>query len=427
MRFTKSFKSLAILIIISALGFACSDSGNDSSGETATIEGQVSQSNEKAVSANSVVTAAYINAAGSIEPIEGTDVNTSASGSFELEVDAESYQNIVVMTEGEAESTYGFVSGELQNGSTYTIKPINAESSAETMVYAELASSGDDEMVTKAEVEAAVNAEAASMINSSSSATSEIAASLVASAEVRTNYIADRFEAEADTKMQMIADAMIEAQTDLEAQLDAATSAEARAQAYTEFRTDVNEAFTSAEIEASTTAKIIEMWGRVFINSSSEISSDIRNEVYTELSLMTATSLDIALQGEAESTDEATQSAIVDAGATLMTNIEASSGAEAEIRAAFETYSEDVQTALENDSNFSASVVVAINSEINSSEGAKTIFESAIDATVTSSIVIDAYQSFFTSIESTVESNASLDQAELEALTEMMILINLAS
>ncbi len=427
MNITRKFKTTTLVLGLAFLGFSCSDSNNSGS---AAISGQVDDGNQKSVVADgTVVSAAQITSNGSVQTISGTEVDAEASGRFDIAVDAEAYQNIVVQAKSETETTMGYVGTRVENGSSYTIKPINFESTAETKVYSELVASGNADMVNKAEIEAVVTSTSAAAVNSSSSESARIATALSNSARVRAEYFESEFGSEADAKMETVVNAMVDAQTRLEAQLNTATSVEARQQAYATFRTSFTNAYLNAEMEASAAAKIIEMWGRVFVNSTSNASATIKSEANTQVSLLTATVIDAAVQVEMEAAGASQSSvdAAVQAGVTLKSEINAAAGTMSEIRAAFEAYNEEVKTAMENDSNFSATAVITVDSEINSTAGPKSTFNSSIASTVSAELVMDVYSSFFSSIESSVESNFSGSDAKLKAVTELMILINTAS
>lgn len=428
MNFTRKIKSTTLIIALAMLGFSCSDSSNDS--ETATISGKVENGNQKVVVADgAVVSAARITSNGSIQTIDGTEVDTEASGRFDVAVNADAYQNIIVQAKTEAETTMGYVGARIENGSSYTIKPIDTESSAETKVFAELVASGNAEMVSKSEIEAVVTSNSAAAINSSTSESSRIATALINSARVRAEYFESEFEGESDAKMEAVANAMIDAQTQLETQLYSSTSVEARQEAYATFRASFTEAYLNAEMEASTAAKIVEMWGRVFINSTSNTSAEVKSEINTQVSILTATIIDTAVRAEMEAAgaEQSSRDAVVQAGVTLKSEINASAGVMSEIRASFETYHDEVRTALENDSNFSATAIIAVDSDINSNSGAKSSFDSSIAATISADLVMNIYNSFYSSIESSVDSNFSGSDTKLEAVTELMILINTAS
>jgi hypothetical protein len=430
MKFSRSFKSIIFVLGFAVLGLNCSDDNtSSSSSDYATISGQVESSKSKTTSAqNTVVTAAYVTANGSVETISNTETEVDASGNFELQVDAEAYQNIVVEAKSGTESTMGFVGGSVENGSEYSIKPIDAESNAETMVYAELVTNNGTDNVSKAEIETVITSESAAEVNSSSA--TRIAASLKKGAEVRAAYYQSKFNSESEEKLNALMTAMVEAQANLEAKLEVSGTASAEADAYSEFEQDFFNAYLEAETEASIAAKAAEMWSRTIIEGTANASNSARAESSNQSSIVFANLLDIAVKAEMQaagasssSSEEANQAAI-----QLRSEIKSSAGTESELRAAFEAYHDEIKATLENDSNLEASVIAQIDADINASTGAKTVFESSLATTATADLMVDVYETFFTSVESNVSSSLEVSsQSKIEAVTELMILINAAS
>ncbi|HCD52968.1 MAG TPA: hypothetical protein DEQ34_11005 [Balneolaceae bacterium] len=430
MRYIKQLKILTILTLTVLTGVACDSNSSSDNGDMATISGRVeSDTQSKSVTADAyIVTAATINSDGSFSAIDGTETQTDASGNFELMVDASMYQNIVVMAENNAEVMYSMTSEQIENSQSYMVKPVSVESSAETKVFAELYANGDADMVMRSEIEAVINSAVSSEINSNSSAVADMAASLKTAAEVRASYLQEEFNSEASAKMDEIFTSSLNAQIQLENSLNAATSLQAQEEAYDTFNQAIIDAYLDAEVKASTTAKLFEMWGRVLVNNSTELSADAKNEFNKQISIYTSTVVDAAVMAEAEAAnvEESTRTAIAQAGADLEATIRISTGVASEIEAAFEEYHDEVRTALENDANFSSEIVIGIDTQINSTTGAKSDFESSFTASLNADLFVNIYTSFFSSIENTVDSMSD-SSTNVAALTEIMILINTAS
>lgn len=428
-----NFKYIFISLLVAYVSFGCStNSSNDSS---ATISGSVEgqQGQQKAQISNvegAVVTAAEVTSSGSIQTIDGTETETDASGNFNLEVDVESAQNIAIVAEQEGQTWMGYLSGEVENGSSYTLKPINTESTAETEVFTEVVSSGNADMVSKADVEAAVSSNAAAAINSNSSNASRIATGLKNAAEARAEFYAETIGEGSEEALNATAEATAEAQLQLEAELASTTSEQEREEAYDVFVESMVNAYTTAELEASSAAKAIEMWSRVYVNSVASTSTEVRDDARQNTALFTATAIDFAVRSEAEASgmSESSQQAIANAGVELKSAIKASAGVQSEVEAAFETYHEEVRSAMESDGSLDAAVIIEIDSEINSTGGVKSTFDSSIAAVVDASVVFDIYESFYTNISGMVESNLEgASENQVTAVSNVLILINLAS
>ncbi|MGN8224054.1 hypothetical protein [Gracilimonas sp. BCB1] len=430
---TKPIKLSIVFLITALVAMGCST--NSSNNESATVEGSVQpESSKQKVAASSVegavVTAARVTSEGSLETMEGTETETNASGNFMLEVDVEAAENIVIVAKNEGNEWRGFLSSEVENGSSVTLKPINTESSAESSVFAEVVASGNADIVQKSDIEAVVTNKAASEIESGLTSSAQIATSLKNSAEARVEFYSEMMQDNSEEALEETYELLAEAQFQLESELAASSSAEARSEAYDVFIESTVNAYVNAGLDASATAKALEMWSRVTVNSMTAVSSEIKNDVRAQSSLIAATAVDLAVQAEAEATEmsESSKQAIIDAGIELRSEIKASAGVASEVEAAFEAYHDEVRNTMESDTAFEATVILNIDNEINSDNGAKSNFSSSISGILKASAVFDVYESFFTSIQGTVESNLSgSSESEIEAVSQIMILINLAS
>lgn len=436
MKLTNRLKISILTLALAAFGFACSDSssGDNASGQytiNGSVEGDESAKQAKVANVEgAVVTAARVTSSGSFETIDGAETETDASGNFQLNVNADAAENIVVIAESEGKEWKGFVSSEIKSGNSVNLKPIDTESNAEAEVFAEVVSSGSADMVQKADIEAAVSSQAAATIESSSSAASTVAAGLENSAEARAEFYAETMGDNSEDALNQTYEMMADAQVQLEAELESASTTEQENEAYEVFFESAVNSFVSAGLSEDEAAKGIDIWGRVLVNSTTTASSDIENSARANASYMTAIAIDKAVRAEAEasSMSESSVQAIADAGLTLKSEVWTSAGADADISAAFQAYHEEVKSTMENDGSISATLVVAVDTEINASGGYKSSFESTLSGLLDASAVVDAYTQFNSSIQTEVESNSTdMNEAEIESVTELMLLINLAS
>lgn len=422
-----------LILCIAIVGFGCSTNSTDD--DTATIKGSVQEQTSQQKLSNSnvegaIVTAARVTADGSIEVIDGAETETNASGEFSLDVDIESAQNIIIMAEKGETTWTGYLSVHVENGGSYTLKPLSAESSAETDVFIQLVASGNADIVHKADVEALVTSQVAAEIKSNASAASRIATALKNAAEARAEYFRETLQSNAESTLEATFEALAEAQFQLEAELAASATAEQRAAAYEVFVNATANAYINAGLDASSSAKVLEMWSRVFVKSLTDVSSEIREQARMNASLVVATAIDLAVQAEAEASGmlESSREVILEAGLQLKSAIQASAGVASEIKAAFEAYKDEVKTAMENDSSFEATVIIQIDAEINASNGAKSTFSTSIASVLDASIVFDVYQNYFSTVKTIVETSLTGNsEAETSAVTQIMILINLTS
>ena len=432
----KFYKYPIMILMLAVIGFACSDSNNNS--DSATVNGSVEQSQAKAktLTEGTVVTMATVTANGSINTIEGAETTTDANGKFSLSFDASTAQNYVVVAENNGAEAMGFLSTQVENGQSIQLKPIDTESTAESNVFARLVAQGDADLVTKSDIEAMVTSTNESEVRNSASLASQFAVALASSAEARADFFANEVEGNGEEKLnatlEILAKILADAQTRLEADLSAASSTQAETEAYDLFLETSANAFVSAGVEANKAAQAIEIWGRVLVNNINSASTEIKNSVRSQTSIMAGIAIDAAVRAEAEASEMSNESkqAIADAGVQLKAALRTAVGVKADVEAAFENYQEEVQTAMENDSSIEANFVVSVNTEINSQTGAKTIFENAISSTTSADVALTVFATFFSDVQSTSEDNASatsMSSATLEAATNIIILTNLAS
>ena len=377
------------------------------------------------------VTMGAIESDGTVSTINNVEAETSANGSFQLNFDPTIADRFILTATKDAKKWRGYISSEVESGSELIIKPINNESTAEADVFAELVASGRADEVLRSDIESAVNADAAVEINSSASAAAEFATAIYNSAKARAEFFASEVEGDAMAKLDAVKSAMLNAQASFESNLHSSTSLEAYNTAYEAYLDARLNAYTSAGVDLASTAKSIEMESRLLLNNLKNTSVEAQNAARAQTSLMVAMATDAAIQAEAEASgiSQNTKERIAQAGVKLKSDIRAALGAKSEVETAFETYKEEVKAALESDGSIEASVIAEIDASINASSGSKTAFESAISTVSDASVAVDIYNTFFSTVRSTVESefDAGVSDSKIEAVYEIMLLINLNS
>ncbi|MCC5907586.1 MAG: hypothetical protein JJU13_15340 [Balneolaceae bacterium] len=427
---------ISIIIFSIVLFTACSDNGATAvdveSG--AVINGSVENgtTQDKSMSSESeaeetTVWAASVTSNGSIEKISETETEVDASGEFSLTVDANTANHLAIVAESGGVELKGFISGQIENGQSYTLKPINIQSTAETEVFARIVADGKTDIVHKSDIDVFISSSAGAEIYSNSSAIADLSAAVKNSAEARTGFFAE-FESDASAKMDQYFELMTGLQFDYESELSSSTSTDAREAAFEGFVEAKANAYTEAEFELVNITKFLHMQKEVAQNSMESVSSSVRNEVRNSTSIMAAIALDTAVQARAETAgmSGSTISAIADAGSTLRANVSGSGGAEGEINAAFETYHEEVRSAMENDSSVEGTILIAIDTEINAAGGPGILFETAISGLISAQSLNDIYAEFGSSVRNSVEVQSELlGDVDAEAVADILILINL--
>ena len=420
---------------------ACSDDnstgseGGETPGSHATIDGTVEDefakttSDSKAKVEGAAVTAATISSSGSIELMEDTETEVESSGEFSVEVDVSTAEEIVIVAENEGEQLKGFISSEVENGTSYTIKPIDVESSAETEVFARVKSEGNTDIVHKSDIETVITSNSAADIYGDDSATADIAAAVSNSAEARAEFFSE-FSEDAGSEIEAYFETMTDAQYSYESTLSSSSSTneeEAALEAYLE--TKVN-AYSEASLDEKQTAEFLHAQGMVILNSLSSVSSEVEQEARHSSSYMIAIATDNAVQARAEASgmSEGTISTIADAGLTLRCEVLGSDGSDSAVMAVFETYHDEVRAALEGDSSVEGAAVVTIDTEINTAGGIKATFSSALSGLLDASELTDLYINFDNDVRAIVDTNSALiGDIDAEVLSDILLLINLSS
>lgn len=263
-----TIRNLLFALIVALIGVACNDSSTSSDSDPAVVEGRVDNtgsSSEKVRTKSvegAVVTAARVTSSGEIETIGNAEAETNAEGEFTLEIDAEAAVNaadqVVIVAENNGEKAKAFVTAQLESGNTVEVQPITLESTAEAEIYQEIIANGDAGVVSKADIEAAVNGKVAQDINSNSENAADIAAALADWAEAKAEFYSEQGIEITDEQHDKIQEIKTEALLQLESQLNAITDTSEAEAAFNSFLQTVANAETKADIEATAVAKASE-------------------------------------------------------------------------------------------------------------------------------------------------------------------------
>lgn len=432
MLLSSKIRSITLSVLVGFALFSCSDNstGVNSNNQKATINGSIAneaskakQLAEKSNHAGKTVSAARISSNGSIEVIEGTETETDASGHFTVEVDASSANHIVVVAERAEGQASAFVATNVENDKSYTVKPLNAESTAETSVFSDVVARGNTDLIHKADIALLVTGEAASQINSNSSYSAEIATALKNNAEVRSDFFSEYSStSDLESAFQTITEAHVQYNQSLDANGVSGNS---------EYRTFINatlQAYADAGLQTSDIAKLLHLQAEIVQGSMESSSTEIENSIRTSTSIMASIALDNAVRAKAESSSasDATVDAIVDAGSKLRASIESGSGSSSEISGAFSTYHEDIRTAFKNDGSVEGAVIVAADTEINAAGGAKFEFENSLSGLLQLSSITSVYTDFSSQVQNSVETQSELlGEVDVDVATEIVVLMNI--
>lgn len=115
-------------------------------------------------------------------------------------------------------------------------------------------------------------------------------------------------------------------------------------------------------------------------------------------------------------------------GNQLSSAVEGAVATESEIDGMFETYNAVIVGILEQEFSANAQTIVNINTQINNTGGLKTTLESSLSASGDTDAIVEAYTTFYSGVESTVNTLFSAaSESEATLVTDVMILINVAN
>jgi hypothetical protein len=425
----KSYKYTIILLMLAVVGLACSDSTNNS----ATVNGSVdpTQTAAKSLPEGTLITMGTVTSNGSIQALEDVETTTDANGEFSLSFDANTAQNYVVMAEEGAQNLMGFLSGNVENGSSIILKPLNEESTAETKVFAEIVSNSNSDLVLKSDIEAVITSNNAAEVMNSTNLVAQFAIAISNSAEARVDFFTEQVEDNAQEKLNSSIQIMLDAQARLESDLDAASNTEEEEAAVQLFLETTASAFANAEVEVAKASSAVSLWARLMVNNISIAGESIENEVRSQVSVMTAVALRAAVEAKAESSEmsENTQSQIRNAGIQLMADVRAATGVRSEVEIAFEDFQIEVENSMSNDPSINSEFILNVNTEINTTTGAKTLFDNAIISTISADVALNVLANFESGLFASSDDvqAGEMTEVSIESTTSILLLLNLNS
>lgn len=410
----------ALLLLFTA---ACGESNGTSTG---TIRGQMTDGNAPAFApvSGAAMTAFKVEANGSLTALSDT-VTTDVDGRYELTVTFEgsSISDVIVQgdTNGDASAdASAIVSATLTDGGTVTAPPIDGETTAESEVFLSAHVSGSWDASGAANSSAVLR----ERIDASVAATLDVAADV----EECGRAIALGLQARAammaqagvsSSEVSALLQAELEAQTTLDAALDAAGNGgdvQAAVQAYGEA---MIEAWSDAGMSALEIAQSLRAQAAVETRVSAEASTEARAAIREHVETVRA---DVTAQANAAAfaalgAGEDVLVRLENAHATLRAAIDASAGVESEIASAWADYESSVETELR-------ARYAAIDTVRTNLIAAETALDAAISAAGENvDAVVEAFAGFTGTVEATLQGDATLTEAQVDAMAAVLLLL----
>lgn len=397
--------------------------------ESATLEGRVDGARAKTIE-GAVMTAAIVEADGSLTQLTTTgEVMTDAMGRYELEillVDRIDQPIVVTATSGNDIGAALHLRG-VDGDSDVTIAPIDVETTMEAEVVIEARSSGMWCASCDAnDVRARLNAETAAALAATTDVEGQtrIAADAMVRATAATwaAFASDATDATVETWGEFERE-RAEAHAELVAALDASADADARAEAEAEYMASVNAALDQVGVSMNDAAIASHTEAVATADSLAMLEADAQAAARAAVESNRAERVSVAMEALAESSTTADAEAVMMANTTLMGRIGAAASmgasADAEIRDAWDTWSNEIRTAFTAD--FGAELVAVVTTFESTLDTATDAWLSAVlsaqadmDAEASATAIADAMALLRTSIES----EATVDALVAAGLTD---------
>lgn len=434
-KYNKTVLLISIIISVVLLWSCDDDNGTDPSygdGTSAKISGRVTNDTgygsglqkTNAGVEGAVVTVAEIQADGSLETVSTAEVQTDAQGEFEIESTVSGKSDLVIVAVKGSSEWKAVVSSEVQAGSENYSQPLNDETTVEAEIYAEIKSNGEADIVTYNDVAFYIDSEIAAAVKSNSSLMTEIKNSIVAEAEAELDVLTGADFGYSDTEIESKKQAEINAQAELESVLYFGNDSESsQNQAWSNYFQAVIEGYANTEISFSDYAKAKEISGKSMLNLSSNLDSDLRFELQKRNAYLKAVLITEAVveQYDSAEAEEPRKLEAREEGNSLKASIRTAGSINA-VNEAFAEFGNNIKAHLKSTFSADSSALASIEAVIEGS--LKTTLTAAITSAAGINAVIDGYTSFYAEIDSTVNSNVSMENdAKLKAYSNIYALI----
>lgn len=442
----RSFRLCFVFVLIVGLAVTGCDSnggGMREDLESKTITGQVTNNSSTGSSTASTthskavrdgvegatVTAVRVEADGTTRALEG-EATTDANGKFTITVEGERIPDVVRLNaegEGDFFSSVIVMTGDQNEAQA---QPMTAETAAEARVYVD--AKADDEAsshsggVTAADVAMYVNPNAAADINAGATQSSEVAAAVASTVDAETQMNADL---EGAASADAIAETKANLYADLQSGLATASSASNRAKVVTSFENGMANLYVEAGGTAESQARSRQAGTSVMIEFSGTVSSDAALGFRKQAEHLRAEATARAEEAifEAEGASSSTIDALVQARQQLKTDLQAASSIDAMANAK-SAYEATVESQMESALEVNAAAISLAETEIEGSLEALFTALGSIGGTLdgAAEAAVSAYNSFHSNAQASAKASfkATTSGSTAEAAAKALLYVS---
>ncbi|MHB9040098.1 MAG: hypothetical protein ACYC4T_05545 [Melioribacteraceae bacterium] len=446
-KFHRNYVFSILILVLSIVFAACSNDNNpvDSNPSgTSKVSGRVTTSDglSKTLGKNggaastqgggvqgAVVILAQVQADGSLSTVSTQSVTTDVDGKFTVETKLSGVKNLVVVATQSSTTWKAVVSSTVQTGTTVYAPPVNTEATTEAEIFIRLKAAGKTNVVSQSDVQLYVNADVAAQIKGNANAEDQFITCLENEATARTQASSNSYFGITSSQTQAIVDARAQAQASFEAALYAAGESQSASETeWNNYQRAIISAYTNAGVKVEAYAKLMGgISSKAFVNSAASMSSNAymaaSKSYYLRLALVLKTATEVKFQEAGASSSQ--MSTVASAGTSLSASIKNSITFN-QMMDAFAQYHSSVVAQLKLTFSAYANAIDTIEAGMNGMGGMKAILNTAVGASVSTDVIVNAYVNFFNSCKTAAQTAMTgASSAQVNSVSEILILVNM--
>lgn len=427
----------ALLLILIGLNLVLSGCQKNSipleNDQPATVEGRVDDQsgapkNTGSAAGGYTVTVAQVQGDGSLTTVSHAPVETDFMGYYKIEVRVSGMRNLIVVAVKGSETLKAIISAEVKRGLVVKAPPLNARTTVEADVYAQLVGMGKANLVTVADLRSAIDGIVAEQVQGNAMAIAALATVIAVEAEARLEAYLRSEIAVTQQQLDGIRRAQIQAVAALDYALYASVgNPEGARVAFQSFAEAVVRAHVDNGIDIEHYARCRLAALQALIRWSSGFPQEIHFQLQKRAALIGVQLIDRVNQAKFQvlGATSAQMATVVSAGVTLKASIDAATTAQ-QIVSAFETYHDSIVQVLTSTLSASASAIVGVDAQINGTDGFKAQLQAEVQAATSTQQVVEAYRAYYQNVKTAVlNAMPGTTEVQVQAVTVILVLINI--
>ena len=428
----KLLSFFAIIFAIALLSGCSKSSPTGPNGSPATVEGKVtgssssmgkmqkSSSTQTGVQGATVILA-MIKANGSLQTVSNAAVQTDANGKFDVETNLSGISNLVVIATQGASQWKAVITSQVQSGLKVYAEPLDDQTTIKTDIFIK-AKENNHGNVTYAEIGNYISSGIAAEIESDTTMENEVEASINAEANAEAAAASNSSIGMTQAQWESVISGENDAEASLERNLYYANNQSDDDAAKGSYFQGMVNAYMNSGLSAATYVKLMEISERVFINSTTNLNTQVAFSFEQRAEEIKAIVMSYAIQSSftALGASQSQMSNAITAGTNLAVSIK-SALTISDIDNDYETY----RSAIEAD----MSVLLGMNSNMMTNmdanlSGYRAALQAAVSSSVSESVIVNAYSAFYSSVKTQMSTvMGSSNSAHINAAAEAMMIL----